>query len=150
MAQAHGDRLTAVDASFLAQEVENSHMHVGAVLIYDGPPPGYEDFCNQIRSRLHLVPRYRQKLATPPLEAPELRPAVAAVLGWAVISVVGPSVAGDATTPLGDGPTALTLVGVAVAASLGTLLALRYREGRVEEGSEPLVAPASAVGERIS
>jgi hypothetical protein len=89
-------------------------------------------------------------LATPPLEAPELRPAVAAVLGWAVISIVGPSVAGDATTPLGDGPAALTLVGVAVVASLGTLLALRYREGRAEEGSEPLVAAASAVRERIS
>jgi diacylglycerol O-acyltransferase len=68
MAQAHGDRLTAVDASFLAQEGPNSHMHVGAVLIFEGPPPAYEDFCNQIRSRLHLVPRYRQKLAVPPLE----------------------------------------------------------------------------------
>ena len=68
MAQAHGDRLTAVDASFLAQEGANSHMHVGAVLIFEGPPPDYEDFCNQIRGRLHLVPRYRQKLAVPPLE----------------------------------------------------------------------------------
>ena len=68
MAQAHGDRLTAVDASFLAQEGPNSHMHVGAVLIFEGPPPDYDDFCNQIRSRLHLVPRYRQKLAVPPLE----------------------------------------------------------------------------------
>jgi diacylglycerol O-acyltransferase / wax synthase len=68
MAQEHGDRLTAVDASFLAQEVENAHMHVGAVLIFEGPPPDYEDFCNQIRGRLHLVPRYRQKLAFPPLE----------------------------------------------------------------------------------
>src|SRR5215210_7905375 len=68
MAQAHGDRLTAVDASFLAQEVENAHMHVGAVLIFEGPPPDYDDFCAQIRGRLHLVPRYRQKLAFPPLE----------------------------------------------------------------------------------
>src|SRR5918999_1656249 len=68
MAQAHGDRLTAIDASFLAQEGENSHMHVGAVLIFEGPPPSYEDFCNQVRGRLHLVPRYRQKLAFPPLE----------------------------------------------------------------------------------
>ena len=31
MAQEHGDRLTAVDASFLAQEGPTSHMHVGAV-----------------------------------------------------------------------------------------------------------------------
>jgi diacylglycerol O-acyltransferase / wax synthase len=68
MAQAHGDRLTAVDASFLAQEHENAHMHVGAVCIFEGPPPAYEDFIRQIRGRLHLVPRYRQKLAFPPLE----------------------------------------------------------------------------------
>jgi diacylglycerol O-acyltransferase len=68
MAQAHGDRLTATDASFLAQEGPSSHMHVGAVMIFEGPPPGYDDFVTQIRSRLHLVPRYRQKLAFPPLE----------------------------------------------------------------------------------
>jgi WS/DGAT/MGAT family acyltransferase len=68
MAQAHGDRLTSVDASFLAQEGPTSHMHVGAVMIFEGPPPGYVDFVNQVRGRLHLVPRYRQKLAFPPIE----------------------------------------------------------------------------------
>jgi diacylglycerol O-acyltransferase / wax synthase len=68
MAQEHGDRLSAVDASFLAQEGDTSHMHVGAVFVFEGPPPSYEDFCNQVRARLHLVPRYRQKLAVPPLE----------------------------------------------------------------------------------
>ena len=68
MAQAHGDRLSAIDASFLAQERANSHMHVGAVLIFDGPAPDYDEFLRHIRSRLHLVPRYRQKLAFPPLE----------------------------------------------------------------------------------
>jgi diacylglycerol O-acyltransferase len=68
MAQAHGDRLTAVDASFLAQETASSHMHVGAVTIFEGPAPAYDDFAEHIRSRLHLVPRYRQKLAVPPIE----------------------------------------------------------------------------------
>src|SRR3954465_15887402 len=68
MAQSHGDRLSAVDASFLAQERGNSHMHVGAVLIFEGPAPAYDDFLNHIRSRLHLVPRYRHKLEFPPLE----------------------------------------------------------------------------------
>src|SRR3954451_24463199 len=68
MAQQHGDRLSAVDASFLAQESENAHMHVGAVTLFEGPPPAYEDFADQIRGRLHHVPRYRQKLAVPPLE----------------------------------------------------------------------------------
>jgi diacylglycerol O-acyltransferase len=68
MTQQHGDRLTAVDASFLAQEGPTSHMHVGAVMILDGPAPAYEDLADHVRSRLHLVPRFRQKLAFPPLE----------------------------------------------------------------------------------
>src|SRR5919201_2074499 len=68
MPQQHLDRLTAIDASFLHQEGPASHMHVGAVMIFEGPPPAASDFLEQIRSRLHLVPRYRQKLATPPLE----------------------------------------------------------------------------------
>src|SRR5919201_1225230 len=68
MAQAHGDRLSAVDASFLAQERANSHMHVGAVLIFDGPAPAYDVFLTHTRSPLPLAPRSRQKLASPPLE----------------------------------------------------------------------------------
>jgi len=68
MAQAHGDRLTAVDASFLAQEGPTSHMHIGAVTLFEGPPPAFRDFANHVRGRLHLVPRYRQRLAVPPLE----------------------------------------------------------------------------------
>jgi len=68
MAQAHGDRLTAVDAGFLAQEGPNSHMHIGAVMLFEGPPPAFQDFADHVRGRLHLVPRYRQKLAVPPLE----------------------------------------------------------------------------------
>jgi WS/DGAT/MGAT family acyltransferase len=64
----HKDRLTAVDASFLAQERESAHMHVGAVAIFEGPPPSYVEFTEQIQSRMHLVPRYRQKLAVPPIE----------------------------------------------------------------------------------
>jgi len=69
MAQEHGDRLTALDASFLAQEGPTSHMHVGAVMIFDGPAPAYEELADHVRARLHLVPRFRQKLAIPPLEA---------------------------------------------------------------------------------
>jgi WS/DGAT/MGAT family acyltransferase len=62
------DRLSAVDASFLTQEKESSHMHVGAVMVFEGPPPSYEDFVEQVQSRMHLVPRYRQKLAFPRFE----------------------------------------------------------------------------------
>jgi diacylglycerol O-acyltransferase len=68
MPQQHLDRLTSIDASFLHQEGPASHMHIGAVLLFEGPPPDFEQYLNQVRGRLHLVPRYRQKLATPPLE----------------------------------------------------------------------------------
>jgi diacylglycerol O-acyltransferase / wax synthase len=66
--QGHRDRLSAVDASFLHQEKQASHMHVGALVTFDGPPPSREEFCAHLESRLHLVPRYRQKLAFPRFE----------------------------------------------------------------------------------
>jgi diacylglycerol O-acyltransferase len=69
MAQQHLDRLTAVDASFLHQEGPDSHMHVGGLTIVQGPPPAMEQFLEQIRRRLHLVPRYRHKLAYTALDS---------------------------------------------------------------------------------
>src|SRR4051812_34394180 len=60
------DRLTGLDASFLHLEDGNAHMHVGAVMILDGPPPDYDEFIEKIESRLNLVPRYRQRLAFVP------------------------------------------------------------------------------------
>jgi WS/DGAT/MGAT family acyltransferase len=66
VAQEHLDRLSAVDASFLHQEGPDSHMHIGALVTIEGPPPPLEDFLDLLRGRLHLVPRYRQKLAFPP------------------------------------------------------------------------------------
>jgi diacylglycerol O-acyltransferase / wax synthase len=68
MTTLHKDRLSSVDASFLAQERESSHMHVGAVMIFEGPPLTREEFLKGIEGRLHLVPRYRQKLAFPRFE----------------------------------------------------------------------------------
>jgi diacylglycerol O-acyltransferase len=60
------DRLTGLDASFLHLEDGTSHMHVAAVMTFDGEPPHYEEIVEAIGSRLHLVPRYRQKLAFVP------------------------------------------------------------------------------------
>jgi diacylglycerol O-acyltransferase / wax synthase len=68
MAQGHRDRLSAIDASFLHQEKRASHMHVGGIVLMDGPAPTHEEFTRHIESRLHLVPRYRQKLAFPRFE----------------------------------------------------------------------------------
>jgi len=67
--QHHLDRLTAVDASFLTNESDSSHMHVGAILVFEGPPPLYTDLVEHVRGRLALVPRFRQRLAIPPIEA---------------------------------------------------------------------------------
>ena len=70
MAQGHGERLTALDASFLEMESPTQHMHVGGVFVFDPPPDGrldFQRFVQLVRSRLHLVPRYRQRLAFTPL-----------------------------------------------------------------------------------
>jgi diacylglycerol O-acyltransferase / wax synthase len=67
MAQRHMDRLSSFDTSFLANEKDNAHMAIGAVLVFAGPAPAQEEFLALVRSRLHLLPRLRQRLLTPPL-----------------------------------------------------------------------------------
>jgi diacylglycerol O-acyltransferase / wax synthase len=64
---ANPDRLSGLDASFLALEKDGAHMHVGSVLVFEGDAPPYEELRHAVEARLHLVPRYRQKLAFPPL-----------------------------------------------------------------------------------
>ena len=68
MAQRHMDRLTSFDTSFLANEKGNGHMAIGAVMMCEGKAPSYEDFVTHIRSRLHLLPRFRQRVVFPPLQ----------------------------------------------------------------------------------
>src|SRR3954468_320908 len=63
---ANRDRLTGLDAAFLDLEAHGAHMHVAAILVFDGEPPAYDDLLRTISGRLHLVPRYRQKLAYVP------------------------------------------------------------------------------------
>jgi diacylglycerol O-acyltransferase / wax synthase len=60
------DRLTALDAGFLHLERSGAHMHVAGVLIFEGEPPAYGELVEAIEARMHLVPRYRQKLAHVP------------------------------------------------------------------------------------
>ncbi len=62
-----GDRLTGLDTSFLHLEDASSHMHVASVMLFEGDPPPYDELLESIDRRLHLVPRYRQKLAYVPL-----------------------------------------------------------------------------------
>jgi WS/DGAT/MGAT family acyltransferase len=59
-------RLTGLDASFLHLENGGAHMHVAGVLVFDGDPPPYDRLVEATEARLHVVPRYRQKLAFVP------------------------------------------------------------------------------------
>jgi WS/DGAT/MGAT family acyltransferase len=60
------DRLSGLDTSFLHLERDGAHMHVASTTVFEGPPPGHEEFRDHIASRLHLVPRFRQRLRLVP------------------------------------------------------------------------------------
>ncbi|MEX2107055.1 MAG: wax ester/triacylglycerol synthase family O-acyltransferase [Solirubrobacterales bacterium] len=62
------ERLTGLDASFLHLERAGAHMHVATTIIFEGQPPSHQEFRDHIASRLHLVPRFRQKLRFVPLD----------------------------------------------------------------------------------
>src|SRR5439155_2389513 len=48
-------------------EDAGAHMHVAAVMTFSGTAPAYDELVEAIEARLHLVPRYRQRLAFVPL-----------------------------------------------------------------------------------
>jgi WS/DGAT/MGAT family acyltransferase len=69
------DRLTQLDHSFLIYEGPNAPMHVGAAQIFDAAPLrrpegglDLERIEAYVLSRLHRIPRYRQRLAWTPIE----------------------------------------------------------------------------------
>jgi WS/DGAT/MGAT family acyltransferase len=69
------ERLPVQDGTFLAFEDPNAHMTIGATLIFDAGPLSTPDggvdieaIRAHLASRLHQIPRYRQRLAWVPLE----------------------------------------------------------------------------------
>jgi len=58
------ERLGALDASFLVIEKRTRPMHVGGVILLDPGPEGFDigRMLQIVRERIHLIPRYRQKL----------------------------------------------------------------------------------------
>jgi diacylglycerol O-acyltransferase len=62
------ERLTALDASFLYLEEPGTPMHVGGVVVLENPDGSldHETLIELVRSRLPLVPRYRQKVVEVP------------------------------------------------------------------------------------
>ncbi|MEW6270931.1 MAG: wax ester/triacylglycerol synthase family O-acyltransferase, partial [Thermodesulfobacteriota bacterium] len=74
MARYAYERLTALDQSFLLYEDGCSHMHVASTATFDAGPLATPDggidierIREFVSSRLHRIPRYRQKLAYVPL-----------------------------------------------------------------------------------
>ncbi|HEX5308273.1 MAG TPA: wax ester/triacylglycerol synthase family O-acyltransferase [Solirubrobacteraceae bacterium] len=64
---ANPDRLTGLDSAFLHLEDDSTaHMHVASVMVFEGPAPSYDELLEHVLSRLHLVPRYRQRLSFVP------------------------------------------------------------------------------------
>jgi WS/DGAT/MGAT family acyltransferase len=68
------ERLSELDHSFLIYEAQGAPMHVAATQIYEAGPLRGPDGCIEIEkiqsyvlSRLHLIPRYRQRLAYTPI-----------------------------------------------------------------------------------
>ncbi len=62
------DRLSALDAEFLHLEDGVSHMHIAGMSVFDGEPPTEEDLQALLASKLHRIPRYRQRVRPVPFE----------------------------------------------------------------------------------
>jgi diacylglycerol O-acyltransferase / wax synthase len=75
MAHYNYERLTALDNSFLVMEGPNALMHVAATAIFEAAAPATNQggvdigrVTDYLASRLHKIPRYRQRLAYIPIE----------------------------------------------------------------------------------
>jgi WS/DGAT/MGAT family acyltransferase len=62
------ERLSSLDSLFLELEDRATHMHVGAVAVFEGKAPPYSDFLQLIEARLDQVPRYRQRVQFVPFK----------------------------------------------------------------------------------
>jgi hypothetical protein len=89
--------------------------------------------------------------ATPSISFADFRLAVPAVLAWACVSAIGPSISGHEISPLDAGNvSALWLVAAALVLSLATLAAIRVRERRAQRGPDLPLAREPAVGAELA
>ena len=72
---ANYERLSILDRTFLDLESPETHMHVAGVMIFDAAPfaaPAggidIERIRRYVASKLHQIPRYRQRIARVPVE----------------------------------------------------------------------------------
>ena len=58
-------RLSAQDASFLYGERPEAPLHIGSIAVFEGEVP-YERLVENIASKMHLIPRYQQRVVPAP------------------------------------------------------------------------------------
>ncbi len=54
-------RLSTQDATFIYGDSRTTPLHIGSILVFEGKID-FDDFVKHVESRLHLIPRYRQRL----------------------------------------------------------------------------------------
>ena len=62
------DRLSPLDSAFLHAEDVRASLHIGSVALFEGPPPSLEELRSAVAGKLPLVPRYRQRIRSVPLD----------------------------------------------------------------------------------
>jgi diacylglycerol O-acyltransferase len=62
------ERLSALDAEFLHMEDGITHMHIAGLSVFGGTPPTEDEVQGLLASKLHLIPRYRQRVRPVQLE----------------------------------------------------------------------------------
>jgi len=62
------DRLSTLDAEFLHLEDSVGHLHIAGICTFAEPAPSMEELTGLVAAKLHLIPRYRQRVRGVPLD----------------------------------------------------------------------------------
>jgi diacylglycerol O-acyltransferase len=62
------ERMNPLDAEFLYLEDGTTHMTIASCAVFEGPPPPFDELVALFASKLHLVPRYRQRVRFVPMD----------------------------------------------------------------------------------
>jgi hypothetical protein len=62
------DRLSALDNEFLLLEDDHVQMHIAGACVFDGRLPGLDELRDLVHAKLHLIPRYRQRIQRVPFD----------------------------------------------------------------------------------
>jgi diacylglycerol O-acyltransferase len=61
------ERMSPLDAGFWQLEDTHASLHIASIAVFEGPAPSYAELTDLVRRKLHLIPRYRQRMRTVPL-----------------------------------------------------------------------------------